>query len=229
MTFSITARCEQTGRLGIAVATHSLATGSRVPHIKARAGAVASQSSSNPRLGVLALQLLGMGYAAPKVVEEMKAADFNPEHRQFVVVDKDGHAAAYSGPLAREWKGVHVGDGYAAAGNTLSGPRVIEEMARAFEAGVGEELEERLLRAIEAVRDAGGQDAGQRSACLLTYDWDVFPYLSLRVDVHDQPEAELRRIFEFYKPYIPYYNIRPAASQLDQADKWVAQRETPGS
>ena len=65
MTFSITARCERTGRLGIAVATHSLATGSRVPHIKARAGAVASQSTSTPRLGILALQLLGMGYAAP--------------------------------------------------------------------------------------------------------------------------------------------------------------------
>lgn len=75
MTFSITARCACTGRLGIAAATSSLATGSRLPHIKAWAGAVASQSNSNPRLGVLALQLLGMGYASAKVVEEMKAAD----------------------------------------------------------------------------------------------------------------------------------------------------------
>ena len=65
------------------------------------------------------------------------------------------------------------------------------------------------------------QEQGQRSACVITYDWDVFPYVSLRVDVHEQPEAELRRIYEFYKPYIPYYNLRPASPQMAKADDWV--------
>jgi uncharacterized Ntn-hydrolase superfamily protein len=156
------------------------------------------------------LQLLGMGYASAKVVEEMKAADPYYEHRQFAVVDKDGNAAVYTGPKAQEWKGAFVGDGYLAAGNVLSGPRVIEDMAQVFEATRNEQLEERLLRAIEAGRDAGGQNEGQRSACLLSYDWEVFPYVSLRVDVHDEPVAELRRIYEFYKPNISYYSIRPA-------------------
>jgi uncharacterized Ntn-hydrolase superfamily protein len=131
--------------LGIAVATSSLATGSRVPHIK-----------------------------------------------------------------AQEWKGALVGDGYVAAGNLASGSLVIEDMARVFEMTRNEQLEERLLRAIEAGRDAGGQNEGQPSACLVSYDWDVFPYVSLQVEVHDEPVAELRRICEFYKPNISYSNIRPA-------------------
>jgi uncharacterized Ntn-hydrolase superfamily protein len=224
MTFSITARCERTGRLGVGVATHSLATGSRVPHVKALTGAVATQSNTNPRLGLLALQLMTMGYAAPKVLEEMKAADPYWEHRLFAVVDKDGHSAVSVGPSAREWKGSHVGDGYVTAGSGLSGPRVVADMAQAFEASRGEELEERLLRGIEAGRDAGGQDEGQRSACLLTYDWDVFPYVSLRVDIHDGPETELRRIYELFKPYIRYYNIRAADPRLPRGDDWVDQQ-----
>lgn len=208
-TFSITARCERTGRLGVGIATRAIAVASRCPFVKANVGAVATQASTDPRLGRLALHLLELGYSAQKTLKELEASDPHIEHRQLAVVDRDGNAAARTGTENREWAGHIVARNYVAMGNVLLGRHIAKAMAQAFETSQDEDLEERLMRAIEAARDAGGQHGGQISAGLLVYDREVFPRVDLRVDHHEEPIGELRRIFELYKPEIEFYNLRP--------------------
>lgn len=208
-TFSITARCERTGRLGVGISTRAIAVASRCPFVQANVGAVATQASTDPRLGRLALRLLEQGYSAQKTLRELEASDPHVEYRQLAVVDRDGNAAARTGKENRDWAGHIVARNYVAMGNVLLGPHVAEAMAHAFEASEDQDLEERLMRAIEAARDAGGQHGGQSSAGLLVYDREVFPRVDLRVDHHEEPIGELRRIFELYKPQIEFYNLRP--------------------
>ncbi len=208
-TFTAIARCPVTGRLGIATATRSLAVGARVPFVRPRLGAVAIMAIADTRLGPLAGRLLEMGYKAPAVVEQLVAADPYHEYRQLGVIDADGFAAARTGAMNRDWAGHHCHDDFIALGNVLQGEHILE----AIEAGFAPdgELEERLLRALEAGRDAGGQKGGQNSAALLVYDDKDFARVDLRVDAHDEPVAELRRVFEVFKPAIDYYSHR----QLD--------------
>lgn len=208
-TFSITARCERTGRMGVGIATLAVAVASRCPFVKANVGAVTTQASTDPRLGLLALRLLDMGYSAPKALKELEASDPHIEYRQLAVVDRDGNAAARTGKENRDWAGHIVGKNYVAMGNHLLGKHTADAMAEAFEATHDQDIEERLLRAIEAARDAGGQHGGQISSGLLVYDREVYPRVDLRVDHHEEPIGELRRIFELYKPQIEYYNLRP--------------------
>ncbi len=209
-TFTIVARCERTGMLGIGLTTREMAIGSRCPYGKARVGAVATQASTDPRLGHLALKLLGMGYSAPKALKELVDSDPHIERRQLGVVDKDGNSAAYTGSNLKDWAGHIIKKNYVAMGNSLVGEKTITAMADAFEASPEESLDESLMLAIEAGRDAGGQHGGQVSAALLVYDWQVFPRIDLRVDHHDEPVGELRRLLELYRPLIPYYQQRPS-------------------
>jgi len=209
-TFSITARCERTGRLGVAIATRAIAVASRCPFVKANVGAVATQASTDPRLGRTALNLLEMGYAAPKVLKELEASDPYIEYRQLAVVDRDGNSAARTGSENKDWAGHITGRDYVAMGNVLLGVHVAEAMAMTFEDSKDQDLEERLMLAVEAGRDAGGQHGGQTSSGLLVYDREVFPWVDLRVDLHEEPIAELRRILEVYKPQAEYFNLRAA-------------------
>jgi uncharacterized Ntn-hydrolase superfamily protein len=94
-------------------------------------------------------------------------------------------------------------------------------MERAFTAHPGEDLEERLLRGIEAGRDAGGQHGGQQSAALLVHDDQRFAHVDLRVDVHDEPIGELRRVFDAYRPAIPYYNLRQIDARVPPLHEWL--------
>ena len=98
-------------------------------------------------------------------------------------------------------------------------------MAEAFETSVQEPLEERLMRAIEAGRDAGGQHGGQFSAGIIVHDWEVFPRVDLRVDHHDEPVGELRRILEIYKPLIPFYAQRPSDPSIGNFDEWLLRQK----
>ena len=93
-TFSIVGRCERTGRLGVGIATRAICVASRCPFVKSNTGAVATQASTDPRLGRLALSLLDQGYSAPKTLQELEASDPYIEHRQLGVVDRDGNSAA---------------------------------------------------------------------------------------------------------------------------------------
>ena len=227
-TFTVIGRCARTGRLGIGTTTRSLAVGARVPHARARLGAVAIMAIADARLGQFALRLLKLGYKAPAVIDELVRADPYAEYRQLGVIDGDGFAAARTGKMNRDWAGHHVGEGYIVLGNVLVGEQVLDAMEKAFLANPEDDLEERLLRGIEAGRDAGGQHGGQRSAALLVYDDQAFAHVDLRVDVHDEPVGELRRVFDYYRPAIPYYNLRQVDARVPPLDDWLAQNANPG-
>ena len=179
MTFTVVARCPRTGRLGVGTATHSPTVGLRVPFVKPLAGAVAIMAVADQRLGPIALNFLELGYKAPGAIAALVQADDYPEYRQLGIVDDDGIAAARTGAMNKPWCGDRVGEGYVALGNALSGEQVVEAMERAFLAEPDEDLEERLLRAIEAGRDAGGQPEGQRSAALVVYAHKTFARVDL--------------------------------------------------
>ena len=222
MTFTVIGRCARTGMLGIGTATNALAVGVRVPFIRPHLGAVAIMAIADQRLGPIGLRLLEIGYRAPAALEELVRSDPYAEYRQLGFLDDDGHAAARTGAENRDWAGHRVGENYVVLGNALVGERVIDAMEAAFTADPGEDLEERLLRAVEAGRDAGGQPNGQRSAALLVYDRKDFSRVDLRVDIHHEPVGELRRIFDIYRPAIPYYDMRQVDPRVPPLDDWLA-------
>ena len=113
-------------------------------------------------------------------------------------------------------------------GKYLANERVAKEMAEAFESSVDECLEERLMRAIEAGRDTGGQVKGlQNAAALKVCDWDVLPLVDLRVDWDDgDAVAELRRLLEMYKPLIPFYSLRLKDPTIGGWREWLAKQNT---
>jgi len=210
MTFTVMARCPDTGMLGLATATRSLAVGARVPHAAPRSGVVAVMAIADPRLGRLALNLLDQGYKAPGVIDEMVEADPMHEYRQLGVIDADGYVAARTGAHNRDWAGHHIRDNLIALGNVLTGERVLDAIEQGFAEAGSESLAERLMRALEAGRDAGGQHGGQNSAALLVYADRGYPLYDLRVDVHEEPVGELRRVFDAYSTAADYYWRRQA-------------------
>ena len=224
MTFTIMARCRESGRLGIATATNALAVGVRVPFIRPRLGAVSIMAIADPRLGDTAMRFLEMGYKAPAVVDALVAGDPYAEYRQLGVIDDDGFIAARDGEMNRDWTGHRIGETHLVLGNALVGEQVLKAMEGAFLDSPTEDLEERLMRGIEAGRDAGGQPDGQRSAAILVYGSKEFSEVNLRVDIHDSPEAELRRIFDIWKPTIPYYNWRLVDARVPRLDDWLAEQ-----
>jgi len=131
----------------------------------------------------------------------MLKEDSEREKRQVAIIDKDGRRAVFTGKETLEWKGHLVGEDYVVAGNLLAGPRVVKAMAQTFEDSRGS-LAERLLQALEAGQEAGGDRRGRSSAALLVVDRQLSPtrpFIDLRVDEHRDPVAELRRIWEVYK------------------------------
>lgn len=225
MTFAIAARCAETGRFGVAISTRAVAVSSRCPFIAPGLGVVVSMQRTDPRLGPLGLNLLRLGYSAQRVLDEIAASDPGIEHRQVCVIDRDGNAAARTGKNNRNWSGAFVDRGVVAMGNNLTSERTAQAMRDAWRAFPAEQLEARLLRALEAGRDAGGQNGGQHSAGLHSYDREVYAYVDLRVDHHAEPIAELRRIYDLHKPLIPYYYGRPGQpDEYGREEEWLARQ-----
>ena len=133
-TFSITARCSHSGQFGIAVATRVPAVGAAVPHLRAGVGAIASQATTNPYLGIDGLDLLAAGGSAAEVRDALVAWDPDIARRQFTIVDAAARVAAYTGVETQAYTGHRLGDGFAVAGNLLTGPEVLEAMAADFDA-----------------------------------------------------------------------------------------------
>jgi uncharacterized Ntn-hydrolase superfamily protein len=196
MTFSIVARCEQTGRLGVAVATAVPAVGSMCPFTRAGVGAVSTQSWVNPYLAIAVLDAMAGGASAPDALAAVMATDEARELRQIGVVDAQGRAVAWTGAECTAWFGQEIGDGFAVQGNMLTGPEVIAAMAQAYRAPPGAPLDERLMRAMEAGDAAGGDKRGRQSASLRIHGVEDYPALDLRVDEHAEPVRELRRVLE---------------------------------
>jgi len=195
------ARCPKTLALGVCVSTAAPAVGSRVPHVEARVGAIATQAETNILYGINGLKLLKMGFSPQTALETMLKEDPDRESRQVIIIDKEGRSAAFTGRKTVNWKGHFIGKDYVVAGNMLVGNSVVDAMAEAFESSEGV-LSERLMRALEAGQKAGGDKRGKTSAALLVAQKEqggTHPLLDLRVDEHRDPVRELRRVFEIYK------------------------------
>ncbi|MFO1080756.1 MAG: DUF1028 domain-containing protein [Reyranellaceae bacterium] len=225
MTFAISARCPDTGKYGVAISTRPIGVGSRCPFIKPGLGAVVTMAVTDPRLGPLGLRLLGLGYSAKKVLAEIEASDPHIEYRQVSVIDRDGNAVARTGQQNSDWSGHFCEPGMVAMGNGLISERTASAMAESFRKTAGDDLEARLMTALEAGRDAGGQHGGQHSSALVVYRAHEYPLVDLRVDEHDEPIGELRRVFDLYRPQIEYYEIRPwQPGALGVVEDWVEAR-----
>lgn len=205
MTFTVMAICPRSGKAGFCQSTSTPAVGWRVAEVVRGRGVVAVQAHADYRLLQLARRLLEFGYSPAKVIKELRESDLHPEFRQLAVLDLEGRAGAWTGTRARPWAGEIVGEHFVVTGNVLVGPQVLEAMADAFKASHAEDLEERLMRSVEAGRNAGGQPEGQTSAALVVHERHEFPIVNLRIDVDAEPIGALRRIFDWFRPLIPYY------------------------
>jgi uncharacterized Ntn-hydrolase superfamily protein len=222
MTFSVLAKCERTGMFGMAIATRPIAIGAKCPFVRPHIGGLMVQANGDPRLGALGLKLLETGYSAAKVLQELVESDGadNIEWRQVMVIDKDGNTAARTGADNEEWRGHIAKRNFCVAGNRLANDKVAAAMAAAFEKSENEDLAERLLRSLEAARNAGGQVAGQYSSALQVHNQRSYAWVDLRVDEHNEPIAELRRLYHLYIPLIPYYQQRPTNPSMPRDDDW---------
>ena len=214
-TFSLTARCPRTGRFGIAVATRVPAVGAAVPHLRAGVGAIATQAWTNPYIGLDGVDLLAHGASADQVLEAVCAWDPDIERRQFAVVDRAGGVAAHTGVEAHEHAGHRLGDGFVAAGNLLAGPGVLDAMVQAFVVEPERELQVRLLAALTAGQEAGGDRRGKQSAALKVVDREEYAFIDLRVDEHADPIPELQRVYAVWEEvFRPHLAARPTRADL---------------
>jgi uncharacterized Ntn-hydrolase superfamily protein len=194
MTWSIIARDEATGRIGIAVATRFFAVGALVPHIETGVGALATQAFVNPYYASRGMALLRAGRTAADTVSELTAADAGRDNRQLHVMDGAGRFAAYTGAACIDWCGHAVRAACSVAGNMLAGPAVLAETVRAYETQPDLPFARRLLAAMRAGEGAGGDKRGRQSAALLIHDGEPYPLYDLRVDDHADPLGELIRL-----------------------------------
>lgn len=225
-TFTMIGRCEHSGMLGIALTSSPLSVAARCSFIQANVGAVATQAYAHPGLGPLGLRLLDLGLSPDKVLTEIRSSDQYPEYRQIGIVDRNGNSAVFTGNDNLDWKGHRRGPNYVAMGNYLTGPDVIEAMEDAWLASENAILEERLVGALEAGKNAGGEKGGHLSAGLLVYGRETYARTDLRIDMHNGPEGtdavnSLRALFDTWRPLIPYYEERPENPLLDSWRTWL--------
>ena len=220
-TYSIVACDLEAAQWGVGVQSKFLAVGSVVPWAEPHVGAIATQAWANPRYGPEGLSMLRAGKAAEQVVEELTVADDGRAQRQIGVVDGSGRAASYTGPECNEWAGGRAGDGYAAQGNILVSAETVDALAVTFESNAHLTLAERLIECLAAAQAAGGDSRGQQSAALLVVEKDAgYGNLSdtivdLRVDDHELPIAELRRLYTLHEEL---FGTTPAADWLEVDD-----------
>lgn len=240
MTYTVLGFCPRSGDIGLASTTVSIAVGARLGQwvtAGEREWMIASQAIARPGLGFEAGDLLAAGTSFDRLEAELAKADAFLAYRQIGVIEKGGGSFVYTGDRAHDWKGHIAGDGFVALGNVLAGPRVIEAMAAGFASGAGESLAERLIRALEGGRDAGGQadaDGGHEpelsafvrvfnsGADAFVYGGGRSPVLDLRVDYDPHAVEKLRRLFEDCRPLRAAYELRARDPEayLERAARW---------
>jgi uncharacterized Ntn-hydrolase superfamily protein len=210
MTYSISARCEKSGAFGIAITSSSICVASRCAWV-GPLGAVSTQNVTDPALGPAGLNLLRQGLGAGGVLKLLLAGTPEPEWRQIGIVDRYGMTALHSGREALPLAATAHGKSCIALGNLLASPDVPARMIAAFEKAAGDNLAERLMRGLEAGLAAGGETGDEHAAGLHVADVYDWPVVDLRVDWHDEPIAELRRIWDMYAPQRAAYESRARA------------------
>jgi len=205
MTWSIVAR-DRSGAFGIAIASKFFAVGALCPAIRTGTGALSTQALMNPLYARDGLALLDAGHSAVEAIERITAADTGRESRQVHAVDAHGRTSAHTGSNCIEWCGHVAGEGFSIAGNMLAGPQVIAQTARAYREAAALPFGLRLIAALKAGEDAGGDKRGKQSAALLVHTTEDYPALSLRVDDHAEPIDELKRLYtvslERFQPFV---------------------------
>ncbi|MCF4097116.1 DUF1028 domain-containing protein [Maritalea mediterranea] len=238
MTYSIVAKDKETGMVGVIVASRFFAAGAMVPYMGADF-AIASQSRVNPLWGTEGRQMLAQGESAQHVLNCMVAKDEGRATRQCHMLDQSGQSAAFTGDDCIDFAGHEIGDGFSVAGNMLAGEAVVQETARAYRNHMHQPFAERLMTAMEAGEAAGGDKRGKQSAGLVIHRGEPYPWLDIRADDHEDPLAELRRLYDVaqetylivadYLPTQEHFSGRPDEADLEgkiEANK--ARREQDG-
>ncbi|AOE84519.1 DUF1028 domain-containing protein [Pseudomonas sp. TCU-HL1] len=209
MTFSIIGRCHETGQLGIAISSSSIAVGARCPWVRAGVGAVATQNVTLPALGPQILDLIDAQQLEPAAaLDRALSANGWSQYRQVTVIDGQGRVALFSGSEALGVHNAVAGEQCAAAGNLLAGTQVIDAMVKAFEAAPGL-LADRLLVAMHAAMAAGGEAGPVHSAALKVVGDLTWPIVDLRVDwAEEDPIGQLDALWQAYRPQMQDYVIR---------------------
>lgn len=203
MTFSIVAYDPERKEWGVAVQSKFIAVGSIVPWAKSGVGAIATQAWANTSYGPKGLALLEQGLTAEDVISSLTKQDEKREDRQVGIVDSYGNAASFTGSRCFDWAGHIVGENYSCQGNILVSEDTVFAMSQAYRETKGD-LAIKLLTALEEGQEAGGDSRGKQSAAILimkeegAYDGRTDKYVDVRVDEHEHPIKELRRVFELY-------------------------------
>ncbi len=199
MTWSITAHDPATDAFAVAVATRAFAVGAYCPFVRAGVGAVSTQSMTNRYLGPAVLDGLARGLAPDAAIEGALAGDQGRGIRQVHAVDRHGRTSAWTGQNCVTWCGSVADRHVSVAGNMLAGSGVIAATLEAYQAHASLPLPERLRTAMEAGEAAGGDRRGRQSAAMVLVSTEDFPDLDLRVDDHDAPLTELRRLLAIWR------------------------------
>jgi uncharacterized Ntn-hydrolase superfamily protein len=225
-TYSIVACDLEAQQWGVSVQSKFLSVGSVVPWAEPHVGAVATQAYANPRYGPNGLQLLREGLSAQEVVDRLTGEDEGRDHRQVGIVDGEGNAATYTGRECMDWAGGRTGANYAAQGNILVSAETVDALAETFESSAGRPLADRLIDCLAAAQAAGGDSRGQQSSALLVVQSDggyagmSDVVVELRVEDHERPIEELRRIYTLHDEI---FGVTPRDKWLPVDDELAAE------
>jgi uncharacterized Ntn-hydrolase superfamily protein len=205
MTWSILAR-DESGYFGMAIASRFFAVGALCVHSRRGVGALSSQALLNPLYGPAGLDLLAQHCSPEQTIEQLIQHDQGRDQRQLHILPFKGLPAAHTGAACVDWCGHLLEDGLSVAGNMLAGPKVLEHTAQAFKDTAGKPMGERLLAALDAGQAAGGDKRGKQAAALKIHRDEDYLQLDLRVDDHEEPFIELRRLYnkslERFQPFL---------------------------
>jgi len=208
MTFSIAARCADTGMFGIAVSSSSPAVAARCAYARAGVGTFGTQNITDPRLGPAGLDLMAKGASAEQAIASLKQSAPHIEFRQLIAIDAKGGAASHSGDHTLGTHATAQAHNVVAAGNLLSHEEIPAMMVAAFQRAQGH-LGDRLLAAMAAAIKAGGEEGPVHSAGMILVRDVPWPVADLRVDWSDgDPIADLKRLWDIYKPQLDAYVTR---------------------
>lgn len=199
MTWSIVAHDPNSDAFAVAVATKAFAVGASCPFVRAGVGAVSTQSMTNRYLGPAVLDAMARGLPPDAAIQGALAGDEGRGIRQVHAVDRHGRTAAWTGSNCVDWCGSVSAGGISVAGNMLAGEPVVSATLAAWKAGSALPMPDRLMTAMEAGEAAGGDRRGKQSAAMVMVMTEDFPDLNLRVDDHEAPLRELRRLLSIWK------------------------------
>ena len=209
MTFSISGFCQKTGMVGVAITSSSICVASRCPWVRAGVGAAATQNITDPGLGNIMLDYLEQGLNAQQSIDKVVEGRKYIDYRQLALVDSKGNSGSYTGSKTLGTNAVSQGGDCIAAGNLLSSAEVVKAMSDSFSSNGNLHLAERLLVALHAGIEAGGEEGPVHSAGLKVAHQHSWPLVDLRVDwADDGPVSELVKLWRVYEPQMKDYNSR---------------------